>query len=287
VQPADENLEDHDLLELVNAGVLPAIVVDSHKASFWTQVFPDIVVHDDLAIHSGADIGWAVRESSPKLLQSVNAFIKTARKGTLLGNMALSRYLGDAQWIDNALAGPQRERLEELAQTFRRYAGRYGFDWRMIAAQAYQESHLDQSKRSPAGAIGIMQLLPSTAADRVVGIPDISTVDDNVHAGVKYLAWLRDRYFSEDEIAPLDRVLFSFAAYNAGPGNIARARRKARALGFDPDRWFGNVEIGMYRAVSGEPVSYVRNVYKYYVTFRRLDEMQRAQERALRKQAGR
>jgi membrane-bound lytic murein transglycosylase MltF len=156
----------------------------------------------------------------------------------------------------------------------------------MIAAQGYQESRFDQSKRSSAGAIGIMQLLPSTAADRVVGIPDISTVDNNVHSGVKYLAWLRDRYFSEDNIDPLDRVLFSFAAYNAGPGNVARARRKTKALGFDPNRWFGHVEVGMYRSVSGEPVSYVRNVYKYYVTYKRLAELRRARERALNREVG-
>jgi membrane-bound lytic murein transglycosylase MltF len=281
VHPADENLEDHDLLDLVNAGVLPAIVVDSHKASFWAQVFPHVVVREDLAIHTGANVGWALRKNSPQLLATMNAFAKTVRKGTLIGNMTISRYLESADWIDAAVSGEHRERFEPIAQTFQRYAGRYDFDWLMIAAQAYQESRFDQSKRSPAGAVGIMQLLPSTAADRAVGIPDISTIENNVHAGVKYLAWLRDRYFSEDGIEPLDRLLLSFAAYNAGPGNVARARRKARGLGFDPDRWFGHVEVGMYRVVSGEPVSYVRNVYKYYVTFKRLEQVDRARERAL------
>jgi len=286
VQPADEVLEDHDLLDLVNAGVLPAIVVDSHKASFWAQVFPNVVVHEDLAIHTGANVGWAVRKTSPQLLKTVNAFVKTIRKGTLLGNMSLSRYLGSTDWIDASVSGEHRERYDQLAQTFKMYAEQYDFDWLMIAAQGYQESRFDQSKRSSAGAVGIMQLLPTTAADRVVGIPDISTVDNNIHAGVKYLAWLRDRYFTEDDIDGLDRVLLSFAAYNAGPGNVARARRKTKALGFDPNRWFGHVEVGMYRSVSGEPVSYVRNVYKYYVTYKRLEELRRARARALRRETG-
>jgi membrane-bound lytic murein transglycosylase MltF len=285
LRPADEILEDHDLLDLVNAGVLPAIVVDSHKAAFWAQVFPQVVVHEDLAIHTGANVAWAVRKASPQLLKTVNAFTKTIRKGTLLGNMAISRYLGSAKWIDAAVSGEHRERYEQLAQMFKRYAGQYGFDWLMIAAQGYQESRFDQSKRSRAGAVGVMQVLPSTAADSAVGIPDVSTVENNVHAGVKYLAWLRDRYFSEEDIEPLDRALFSFAAYNAGPGNVARARRKAKALGFDPNRWSGHVEVGMYRAVSGEPVSYVRNVYKYYVTYKRLERLRRERERALRRQA--
>ena len=186
--------------------------------------------------------------------------------------------------MDAAVSGEHRERYEQIAQTFQRYADQYGFDWLLIAAQGYQESRFDQSKRSKAGAVGIMQLLPSTAADKAVGIPDVSTVENNIHAGVKYLAWLRDRYFSEEDIDPLDRVLFSFAAYNAGPGNVARARRKTKALGFDPNRWFGHVEVGMYRAVSGEPVSYVRDVYKYYVTYKRLEAVRRARERALRQQ---
>ncbi len=151
----------------------------------------------------------------------------------------------------------------------------------MIAAQAYQESRFDQDKRSPAGAIGVMQLLPSTAADDAVGIPKITTLENNIHAGVKYLHWLRETYYSDASISPLDRVLFSFAAYNAGPGNMKKARRRARRLGFDPDRWFGNVEIGMFRAVSGEPAAYVRNIYKYYVTYQSLEKSRQARARAL------
>jgi membrane-bound lytic murein transglycosylase MltF len=283
IRPADEYLEDYDLLDMVNAGVIPAIVVDSHKAAFWSQVFPKIKVHDNLAIHTGNEIGWALRKNSPKLQASIDAFAKTTKKGTLLGNMALKRYLSDADWIDNALSSEHRKRFEQTATLIKRFAAEYDFDWLMIAAQAYQESRFDHSKRSPSGAVGIMQLLPSTAADKNVGIPDISTPEANIHAGVKYLAFLRDRYFSEDNIAPLDRILLSLAAYNAGPGNVSRARRKAKQLGFDPDRWFGHVEVGMYRSVSGEPVSYVRNIYKYYVTYRGLQQTRVEREKALRR----
>jgi membrane-bound lytic murein transglycosylase MltF len=281
VRPADEYLEDYDLLDMVNAGLIPAIVVDSHKATFWSQVFPKIKVHEDLAIHTGNTIGWALRKNSPRLQASIDAFAKTVKKGTLLGNMALKRYLSDADWIDSALSSAHRKRFDETAGLIQRYAAQYEFDWLMIAAQAYQESRFDQSKRNPSGATGIMQLLPSTAADKSVGIPDISTAEKNIHAGVKYLAFIRDRYFSSSEIPPLDRILLSLAAYNAGPANVARARKKAEQLGFDPNRWFGHVEVGMYRSVSGEPVSYVRNIYKYYVTYRGLQETRREREKAL------
>ncbi len=281
ITEADENLEDFDLLDMVNAGVLKAIVVDSHKAAFWEQIFDKIVVHRDLSVHSGNQIAWAVRKDSPRLMKSITAFAKTVKKGTLLGNIVMNRYLGNTRWLETALASEDRKRYEETIEIIKRYAGQYEIDWLIIAAQAYQESRFDQDKRSPAGAVGVMQVLPTTAADKAVGIPDISTLENNIHAGVKYLNWLRKTYFSDPAISPLDQVLFSFAAYNAGPGNMRRARRRTEKLGFDPNRWFGNVEIGMYRAVSGEPASYVRNIYKYYVTYQGVEKSRQAREKAL------
>lgn len=281
ITEGDENLEDYDLLDMVNAGVLEAVVVDSHKAVFWEQVFDKIEVHHDISIHSGNQIAWAMRKDSPGLMKSITKFSETVKKGSLLGNILRERYLGNTDWLDNALEGADRERYEEIVEIIKRYAGKYDFDWLIIAAQAYQESRFDQSKRSPAGAIGVMQLMPTTAADKAVDIPDISDLENNIHAGVKYLHWLRETYYSDETIAPLDRVLFSFAAYNAGPGNMKRARRRAKRLGFNPDRWFGNVEIGMYRSVSGEPASYVRNIYKYYVTYQGLEKSRRARDKAL------
>jgi membrane-bound lytic murein transglycosylase MltF len=277
---ADEHLEDYDLLEMVNAGIVPAIIVDSHKAALWAQVFDDIKVHQGLAVHSGGNIAWAVRKRNPKLLAAINGFVKEHRKGTLLGNILFERYLGSTKWIDNVLSGKARERYRETVDVIKRYAGEYDFDWIKIAAQGYQESKLDQSKRSRAGAVGIMQVLPSTAADPNVGIPDIDKAEQNVHAGVKYLRFLRNRYFSAVDIKPLDRVLFSFAAYNAGPRKISRARKKAAAMGFDPNQWFGHVEVAAAKTISREPVVYVRNIYKYYVAYRRLDEIQQAREAA-------
>ncbi|UCH75638.1 MAG: lytic transglycosylase F [Rhodospirillales bacterium] len=284
VRTVDERLEDHDLLDLVNAGLLPAIIVDSHKAAFWAQIFDRITVHDALTVNTGGKIAWAVRKNNPRLLDAINGFVKTARKGTLLGNTILLRYLKNTVWIDNARSGEARERYGQIIEIIKRHAAAYDFDWLMIAAQGYQESKLDQSKRSRAGAIGIMQVLPSTAADPNVGIADIETADNNVHAGVRYLRFLRDRYFDGAEIGPLDRVLFSLAAYNAGPRNIARARKKAAAMGLDSQTWFGNVEVATSRIVSREPVRYVRNIYKYYIAYKLLEEERAAREAAISQQ---
>ena len=278
VQHVDERLEDYDLLEMVDAGIIPVVIVDSHKAALWAQVFSNIVVHENLAVHSNQSIGWAVRPDTPALMKAVNTFVKKARKGTLLGNVLIKRYLKNTTWIDNVRTGNSRKRYDKTIDIIKRYSGDYDFDWLMIAAQAYQESKLDQSKRSPAGAIGIMQLLPSTAADPNVNIPDIHKAPQNVHAGVKYLRFIRDRYFSDADIDPLDQVLFSFAAYNAGPANIARARKKAVNMGFDRNKWFGHVEVAASKTISREPVIYVRNIYKYYIAYKHLEELREGRE---------
>ncbi len=277
---ADERLEDHDLLEMVNVGLIPAIVVDSHKAAFWAQVFEAVEVHEDIAVNRGGAIAWAMRKESPQLREAVNGFLRRHRKGTLVGNVLLARYLGDPDWIDNALSDDGDHRHAEVLETIRRYAERYDFDWRMITAQAYQESRFDQRRISDAGAVGVMQVRPPTAADPNVAIPDIHETEPNIHAGVKYLRHLRDRYFDEPEIAPLDRVLFSLAAYNAGPGAIARARRRAERMGFDRNRWFGHVEVAAARTISREPVTYVRNIYKYYIAYKTADALSAARRAA-------
>ena len=281
VETMDEYLEDYDLLEMVDAGILPAIVVDSHKVKIWKPVFDNITLHEDLFINDGGEIGWAIRKDSPKFLSSLNEFIDSIRKGTLLGNVLIKRYIKNPKWIGNVRSETALSRYEETLEIIRRYADEYDFDWLMITAQGYQESGLDQSKKSNAGAIGIMQVLPTTAKDPSVNIPDISTPENNVHAGVRYLRWLRSTYYDDPEIAPVDRVLFAFAAYNAGPGNMKKARRRAEKLGLDPDVWFNNVEIGAAKAISREPVIYVRNIYKYYIAYKLLEQTREARETAV------
>ena len=279
IQKVDENLEDYDLLEMVNAGLIPAVIVDSHKVAFWAKIFDQIRVHENLAVNRGGNVAWAVRKDNPQLLAEINSFMKGARKGTLLGNIILKRYLANTKWVDNALSGDGWKRYQNVLALINEYADQYEFDWLMIMAQGYQESKLDQSRTSHVGAIGIMQVMPSTAADPIVNIPDISDPDSNIHAGVKYLRWLRETYFDEPEIDPVDRVLFSFAAYNAGPGAIRKARRRAEKMGFDPNRWFGHVEVAAARTISQEPIIYVRNIYKYYVSYR-LQEIEKAKRAA-------
>jgi membrane-bound lytic murein transglycosylase MltF len=144
----------------------------------------------------------------------------------------------------------------------------YDFDHLMMVAQGFQESQLDQKRRSPRGAIGVMQLLPSTAADPSVGVAGIEQdVEKNIHAGIKYMSVLRDRYLDDPAIDAKNRMLLSFAAYNAGPGNLQRFRRLAEKSRLDPNVWFNNVEIAAGKIVGSETVQYVSNIYKYYIAY--------------------
>ncbi|MGD9078357.1 MAG: lytic transglycosylase F [Desulfobacterales bacterium] len=268
IVPADEYLEDEDLLEMMNAGLIPMIVIDSHKAEFWVQIFQKLRLHPDIKLRSGGQIAWAIRKKSPQLQNVINRFVKSHKKGTLKGNILYKRYLQNTKWVRNALDEKEFQRFKDAVEFFKQYSKQYDFDWLMIAAQAYQESGIDQDKRSPAGAIGVMQLLPSTAADPNVNIRKIEVMKHNIHAGVKYMRFIHDRYFKNEPMDALDKMLFTFASYNAGPGRVIKLRKEAQQSGFNPDIWFRNVEIIAARRIGAETVQYVSNIYKYYIAYR-------------------
>jgi len=272
------DLTTEDILELVNAGIVDLTVADRHIAETWSGVLKDIAVREDIVIHTGDGIGWAVRKKNPELLTSLNRFIRKNRKGSLLGNILFKRYFQNEEWIKNPVSAEEQKKLDTLEALFRKYAEQYGFDWLKLAAQAYQESGLDQSRVSRAGAVGIMQILPRTASDPSVGIKNIHELENNIHAGTKYLHYLREKYFNNPEIDPADRMDFAWAAYNAGPGNIIRMRNLAEKRGLDPNRWFYNVEIVTAEVIGREPVRYVSNVNKYYTAYRLYFDMNRRRE---------
>jgi membrane-bound lytic murein transglycosylase MltF len=268
IKEMDEILEQHDLMEMVNAGILELTVADDHIAEIWSGVLPDIVLRRDLEMASGGRIAWAVRKGSPKLRENLNTFLRQHKRGTLTGNILFKRYYRETKWIDNPVTAAELKKVRQLIPIFRKYADRYEFDWVMLAAQGYKESGLDQSKKSRSGAIGVMQIKPSTAGDKSVGITDIYNEDNNIHAGTKYLACIRDSYFVNPEIDPMNRIHFSLAGYNAGPNRVVQLRKKAESMGLNPNIWFFNVERAALAAGTTEPVQYVANIHKYYVAYK-------------------
>jgi membrane-bound lytic murein transglycosylase MltF len=283
ITPAPEVLEDGDILEMVNAGLVPATVVDDFMADLYTQVFPNLRKNAHIASPPG-DIAWAFRKGSPKLAEAVNAFVKTHKLGSLATNVLVNKYLKTTQWVKNARSDEDRKRLQSMAELFKKYGKQYDLDYVLMAAQAYQESGLDQAKRSQVGAIGVMQVMPATARDKAVGIPDIEKLDSNIHAGIKYNRWVVDNFYNDPGITPLNKGLFAFASYNAGPGRIASLRKQAAAEGLDPNKWFNNVELVAAKRIGRETVTYVSNIYKYYLAYQmivqRSEERQQAKEKA-------
>ena len=268
ISEAKEQLSTEDILEMLDAGVIQFAVADRHIATIWSKMLSNIRIYPALVIHQGGKIAWAVRQDNPRLLASLNQFVDKNRKGSLLGNILFTRYYEKNRWITNPISEEDRKRLRHMRSLFERYGQTYDIDWLELVAQAYQESRLDQSVVSSAGAIGVMQLLPSTATDKNVGIPDISTVENNIHAGTKYMAFLREHYFSDPQIHPAAKMDFAWASYNAGPNRIRRLRKKAKERGFDPNRWFGNVEVLAAEKIGRETVDYVRNINKYFVAYK-------------------
>jgi membrane-bound lytic murein transglycosylase MltF len=283
---ANENLETEDILELVNAGVVQYTICDRYIARTWAGVLPNVRIHENLVTRADAEVGPVVRKQSPELQTALAGFIATHGPGTTFGNVIFKRYTAGNTWIRNPNATDERQRFTRALPFFEKYAKEYGFDHLLIAAQAYQESRIDQSLKSNAGAVGVMQIKPDTAADASVGIPDVRTLDNNVHAGVKYLRYISDRYFSDAHFDDLNRHVFAFAAYNAGPARVQKLRTEAGREGLDPNQWFNNVEIVAARDVGREPVEYVRNILKYWVAYR-LAQEQATEAPPDRKQAAR
>ena len=265
--PANENLEPEDLLQMVNAGLLGITVVDNHIAELWQPLYTDLVLHDSFYLHEGGDIGWAMRKNSPELKQALDSFTREHKLGTEFGNIMQRRFFSNEDRLLDASSKPDMQRFNALVGLFEKYAKIYDFDYLMLMAQGFQESRLKQSARSHAGAVGVMQVLPSTAAD--LGIKDVaSSTERNIEAGSKYLRLVADTYLDDPAILPQNRTLLSFAAYNAGPGNLMKFRRLAEKSGLDPNVWFGNVEHAAARIIGRETVDYVGNIYKYYIAYK-------------------
>ena len=281
IEAAPEPLEDEDLLEMVNAGLIPLTVVDSHVAGLWKQVFPKLRVHDTVTVRTGGNIGWAIRKGSPQLKAALDDFRTRFGKGTTVGNSILTRYLKSARYVKDATSKSERKKFLALVQYFQKYGDKYDMDWLLMAAQGYQESQLNNAVRSPVGAIGVMQVMPATGKELRVG--DITQVEPNIHAGVKYMRWMIDNYYGDEPMTKLDKALFSFASYNAGAGRISGLRKEAARRGLDPNVWFHNVEYVAAEKIGAETVTYVANIYKYYIAYSLVMEARASREEAVEK----
>lgn len=268
VKAADANLGDEDLLEMVNAGLIPATVTIDIRARFWATVLPRLRVCSQCVLSDRENLAWAVRKDSPELQKTLNEFIASRREGTAFGNTLLHRYLRNTEWVTNSTSDKDMQKFRSYVTLFRKYAAEYGFDYLMLVALSYQESGLNQNRTNPTGATGLMQVIPRDAAAPPISIDDVQLAEQNVHAGTKMLRHIEDTYFNDQNLDPLNKTLLTFASYNAGPSKIAELRREAQREGLNPNVWFGNVEMVVAKTVGQQTVRYVGNIYKYYVCYK-------------------
>jgi membrane-bound lytic murein transglycosylase MltF len=265
-----DTLEVADLMEMTAAGLLPATVGDDWVAGLWVQIIKGLRLHPKAAVREGAEIGWAVRPDNPKLLATLNRAMAEITGNVNQWSDQTRSYLAKLKQLHAATLGADLQRFRDTVEIFRRYAGQYRFDTLLLVAQGYQESRLDQRARRRVGAVGLMQLMPKTG--RALGVGDIYQADPNVHAGAKYMARLMDDYFKDVPFDEQNHNLFAFAAYDMGPGAIQSLRREAEAKKLNPNLWFNNVERVAAARIGQEPVRYVRNIYKYYVAYKLIEE---------------
>lgn len=265
IRDAPGVFETDDILEMVSADLVKFTVSDRYLANFWKQIFPQMRVYENLEVDSGNDIAFAFRKDSPKLAAILNPFIDKNRIGTSFGNQQLTKYLKSVKWVKGATDPNEIDKFHRLAEFFRKYSDQYSIDWLLMMAQGYQESRLDQQAKSSVGAVGVMQIMPATGKDLKVG--DIRREEENIHGGVKYIRFMIDQYYAKEPMTDLNKGLFAFAAYNAGPGRISQLRKEAASKGLDPNVWFDNVERVAAERIGRETVQYVSNIYKYYIAY--------------------
>ncbi len=287
IRTVDPRLETEDILEMVHAGLLPMTVANDSRTELWKKVLDQINVREDIVLRDDGEIAIALRKNSPQLKEVVDNFAREHQAKTAIINTIVKRYQDNIKWVKPALERDPFRRLQEVSGLFKKYGEKYDFDWVLLASFGYQESGLRQNARSRKGAVGIMQVLPSTAGDRAVRIKNIHNMENNIHAGTKYLSVLRDRYFDDEALDPLQRMLFTMAGYNAGPNRINRLRKAAAERGLDSNRWFNNVENVVAAKVGREPVKYVGNIYKYYVAYKRALAELEARKQAREKEGSR
>ena len=266
VTPLPMVLEDDDILEMVNAGLVPITITDDYLAQFWQKVFTGLTVHADVAGRSGGELAVAVRKENPELLAAVNTWIRKHGKGDPFRNTIERRYLSDVKYAKNAASEAERKKFLAVVDLFKKDGAQYDVDYLLMAAQGYQESTLDQNAKSPVGAIGVMQVMPATGQDLKVG--DITEIDANVHAGVKGMRFMMDQFYKDDPMDNFNKTVMTFDSYNAGPGRIKQLRRETEKQGLDPNIWIGNVEQVASARIGRETVTYVSNIIKDDVAYK-------------------
>jgi membrane-bound lytic murein transglycosylase F len=278
LRATEDNIETEQLLQMVSRGKYKATMAGEHLLDI--ELAKGVPLRSAYVLNDPAEHAFALRKRNPKLKQALDAFVKRVYKSEFY-NVTYNKYFKSRSSVQRLARGriidPVNGQISPYDKLVRKYADRYGFDWRLVTAQMYQESKFNPGAKSPVGARGLMQLMPRTA--KAMGVENLSDPALNIQGGIKYLYWLRDRFDSSLPIS--EKNWFTLAAYNAGAGHVHDARRLARQLGYDADRWFEHTEKEMlllaeeeyarkarFGYVNGtEPVNYVRDIRQRFEAY--------------------
>ena len=276
---ADEYLTDADLVDMVDKGEIKSTVINNSKLVVWRRLFKNVTFATDIPIKVNSTLVWAIRHDSPELYKAINLFLRENRDGTKEGAPIYDRYMRTSPVYESHYAkrrdwlGITPKDLEKFITIFKKYGEKYNLDWKLLMAQAYQESTLNQAVVSSRGAVGIMQVLPSTASEWYINLSSVTDLDNNVHAGTKYMRYMIDNFFSDEDISNSDRLLFALASYNSGPSRITRYRKEAQDAGLKGNVWFNNVEKIAVKHNAIETVKYVKNISQFYISYTKAYEL--------------
>lgn len=272
-----EDVETGEIIDRVARGEYAYTLAASNIVDMELTYRDDIMVAWTFSEEKA--LGWGMRPDNPKLKEAVDGFVKEEYRG-LAYNTIRKRYFEENKRMRGIRNDAYRTDLTGSISIYddlmKKYADQYRLDWRLIAAQAYEESRFDPEAVSWAGAMGLLQVMPRTA--REMGI-DITTEEGSIHCGVKYLRHLIDRFPASIPLG--ERIYFGLAAYNIGWGHVYDARRLARMSGLDRDKWFGSVEKAMFQlrkpevagntrhgwCRGGQAVAYVRSIQARYESY--------------------
>lgn len=260
-----DGLEDEDMLQMINAGLIDSMLVADWKAQLWKFALPNIIVQSEFSLQGAGTVGWAVSKSNSDLATDIDSFVQQWVVNDGMNQFRTTEFKNKLRSMRNPTTTDDWMHFKKLLPIFQKYSNRFNLDPLMLAALGFQETELKSVQQGIGGAIGVMQLMPSTGVAMEVG--DIHQVEPNIHAAAKLFDLLLQQHFSDSQLTTQNRTLFAIASYNAGPNAIASLRKQAEKQGFDPNIWLNNVEIVAAEKIGIGVMTYVRNVYRYFIIY--------------------
>ncbi len=283
------NITTDEIIRMVVNGEIERTIADYNIAAINKTFYP--ILDIDTRISFSQRIAWAVRQNSPELLKAINKWIAKEKKMDdyyVIYNKYFKNKKSYRGRIKSDFYSKNGNRISKYDEIIKENASKLGWDWRLLCSQVYQESRFDPKSQSWAGAKGLIQLMPETAKE--LGVNNSYNPKQNVSGGVKYLDRIRDRFVTVED--SIQKVKFTLAAFNCGPGHVLDAMRLAEKNGKDPNIWDDHVETYLLKLAQkkyylddvvrhgfvrgSEPYNYVRDIFTRYEQYKQFIEPQTA-----------